>query len=41
MGVLLRRLLRPLTRARIEREVARLEAPSGSGVERLAQYSQN
>ena len=41
MGVLLRRLLRPLTRARIEREVARLEAPSGAGVERLALYSQN
>jgi len=41
LGVLARRLLRPLTRARIEREVARLEAPSGSGVERLAQYSQD
>lgn len=41
VGVLARKMLRPLTRARIEREVARLEAPSGSGVERLAQYSQN
>lgn len=41
LGVLFRRLLRPLTRTRMEREVARLEAPSGSGVTRLTQYTQS
>jgi hypothetical protein len=38
IGVIVRAILRPLTRERIAREVARLEAPSGSGRERLGQF---
>ncbi len=40
LGVLARKMLRPLMRTRIKREVTRLEAPSGSGIERIAKYMQ-
>ncbi|OGI44487.1 MAG: dialkylrecorsinol condensing enzyme [Candidatus Muproteobacteria bacterium RIFCSPHIGHO2_01_FULL_65_16] len=39
LSIIMRALLRPLLRKRLEAEVARLEAPSGSSTERLAQYS--
>jgi hypothetical protein len=39
VSIMIRALLRPLLRKRLEAEVARLEAPSGSSTERLAQYS--
>lgn len=38
LSIIMRALLRPLLRKRLEAEVARLEAPSGSSAERLAQY---
>lgn len=38
LSIIMRALLRPLLRKRLEAEVARLEAPSGSSTERLAQY---
>lgn len=39
VSIVVRALLRPLLRKRLDAEVARLEAPSGSSTERLAQYS--
>ena len=39
LGVALRALLRPLLRTRMNREVARLELPSGSGTEDVARYA--
>src|SRR3989338_3550207 len=39
LSIIMRALLRPLLRKRLEAEVARLEAPSGSSTERLAQYA--
>lgn len=39
LSILVRALLRPLLRRRLDAEVARLEAPSGSSGERLSQYS--
>jgi hypothetical protein len=39
VSILVRALLRPLLRKRLDAEVARLEAPSGSSTERLAHYS--
>jgi hypothetical protein len=38
VSIMMRALLRPLLRKRLEAEVVRLEAPSGSSTERLAQY---
>jgi hypothetical protein len=38
VSIVARILLRPLLRKRLDAEVARLEAPSGSSTERLAQY---
>ncbi len=38
VSIALRTLLRPLLRRRLDAEVARLEAPSGSSTERLAKY---
>lgn len=38
VSILLRALLRPLLRRKLDAEVARLEAPSGSSTERLAKY---
>lgn len=38
VSILLRASLRPLLRRRLDAEVARLEAPSGSSTERMAQY---
>lgn len=38
VSVAVRALLRPFLRGRLDTEVARLEAPSGSSTERLAQY---
>jgi hypothetical protein len=38
LGILVRALLRPLLKRRMEEEVARLEMPSGSGTERLNRY---
>jgi hypothetical protein len=38
VSIMMRALLRPLLRKRLEAEVGRLEAPSGSSTERLAQY---
>ena len=38
LSMLVRALLRPLLRRRLDAQVARLEAPSGSSRERLAQY---
>ena len=35
LGIAIRALLRPLMRARMDREVTRLELPSGSGTERI------
>ncbi len=39
MGMLLRALLRPWLRRRMDAETARLELPSGSSTERMAKYS--
>jgi hypothetical protein len=39
VSAVLRALLRPLARQRMDREVARLEQPSGSGTERLSRYA--
>jgi hypothetical protein len=39
VSMLVRALLKPLLRRQLAAEVARLEAPSGSSTERLAQYS--
>lgn len=39
LGIVTRALLRPFMRRRMDAEVARLEQPSGSSTERLAQYS--
>lgn len=39
VSVVARALLRPFLRRQLDAEVARLEAPSGSSTERLAQYS--
>jgi hypothetical protein len=39
LGVIMRALLRPLFKNRMDRETARLEQPSGSGTERLRQYA--
>lgn len=39
VSIMMRALLQPLLRKRLEAEVERLEAPSGSSTERLAQYS--
>lgn len=39
LGVLVRRLLRPLMARHMDAEVARLELPSGSSTERMAKYS--
>lgn len=39
VSMLVRALLRPLLRKKLDAEVARLEAPSGSSTERLAQYA--
>lgn len=39
LGIVIRTLLRPLLRARMDREVARLELPSGSGTELIARYA--
>lgn len=38
LGIVVRALLRPLLRARMDREVARLELPSGSGTEDQVRY---
>jgi hypothetical protein len=38
VSIMMRALLQPLLRKRLEAEVMRLEAPSGSSTERLAQY---
>ncbi|MDH4134323.1 MAG: dialkylresorcinol condensing enzyme [Gammaproteobacteria bacterium] len=38
VSMLVRALLRPFLRGRLDAEVARLESPSGSSTERLAQY---
>ena len=38
VSVAVRAFLRPVLRKRLDAEVARLEAPSGSSTERLAQY---
>jgi hypothetical protein len=38
VSIVVRALLRPLLRRRLDAEVARLEAPSGSSAERLTQY---
>jgi hypothetical protein len=38
LSMLVRALLRPLLRRRLDAEVARLEAPSGSSGERLVRY---
>lgn len=38
VSIIVRALLRPFLRRRLDAEVARLEAPSGSSTERLAQY---
>jgi hypothetical protein len=38
VSIVVRMLLRPLLRRRLDAEVTRLEAPSGSSTERLAQY---
>jgi hypothetical protein len=39
LGIVIRALLRPLMRERMEKEVARLELPSGSGTERIGQQA--
>lgn len=39
VSILVRALLRPLLKRRLDAEVARLEAPSGSSIERLDRYS--
>jgi hypothetical protein len=39
VSILVRALLRPLLKRRLDAEVARLEAPSGSSTDRLAEYS--
>ncbi len=39
LGVVMRALLRPLFKNRMDRETARLERPSGSGTERLRQFA--
>lgn len=39
VSMLVRALLRPLLKKKLDAEVARLEAPSGSSTERLAQYA--
>ena len=39
LGILLRSLLRPLLRRRMDAEVERLELPSGSATDRMAKYS--
>ncbi len=39
LAVIVRALLRPLLRQRLDREMARLELPSGSGTERMHQYT--
>ncbi len=39
LGMALRALLRPLLRQRMDREVLRLEQPSGSGTDRITQYT--
>lgn len=38
VGIVVRALLKPLLRERLDAEVARLEAPSGSSTERMEQY---
>jgi len=38
IGIVVRALLRPLLRKRLDAEVARLEAPSGSSTERMEKY---
>jgi len=38
VGILVRALLRPLLRKRLDAQVARLEAPSGSSTERMEKY---
>jgi len=38
VSIIVRALLRPFLRRKLDAEVARLEAPSGSSTERLAQY---
>ena len=38
VGIVVRTLLRPLLRKRLDAEVTRLEAPSGSGTERMGKY---
>jgi hypothetical protein len=40
LGIVLRALLRPWLRRRMDAETARLELPSGSSTERMAEYSQ-
>lgn len=39
LGILLRALLRPLMRRRMDAQLAQLEQPSGSGTERVAKYA--
>lgn len=39
LGILVRALLRPLLKRRMDAEVARLELPSGSGTERVARFN--
>jgi hypothetical protein len=38
LSIVVRAMLRPLLRKKLDAEVARLEAPSGSGTERMGQY---
>ena len=38
VSIVVRALLRPLLRKRLDAEVARLEAPSGSSTERMEKY---